>query len=114
MRFPKGNAVVFAQDYFHRMHTIDVHIAFEQYSQRNSLELLFFKTYFDKLSTSKAKGFRSETYIPFGEHEYLIADAICMLQTSVRKELYAIEVFNGMNVQRVCNSLGQHLLALKE
>lgn len=44
----------------------------------------------------------------------MIADAIGMLQTPIRKELYAIEVFNGMNVQRVHNSLLQHLMALKE
>lgn len=37
-----------------------------------------------------------------------------MFQTPIRKELYAIEVFNGMNVQRVHTSLLQHLLALKE
>ena len=37
-----------------------------------------------------------------------------MLQTPIRKELYAIEVFNGMNVQRVHTSLLQHLIALKE
>ena len=37
-----------------------------------------------------------------------------MLETPIRKELYAIEVFNGMNVQRVHTSLLQHLIALKE
>lgn len=37
-----------------------------------------------------------------------------MFQTPIRKELYAIEVFNGMNVQRVHTSLLQHLMALKE
>lgn len=37
-----------------------------------------------------------------------------MLQTQNRKELYAIEVFNGMNVQRVHQSLLQHLMALKD
>lgn len=37
-----------------------------------------------------------------------------MLETENRKELYAIEVFNGMNVQRVHGSLLQHLLALKD
>lgn len=37
-----------------------------------------------------------------------------MLQTQNRKELYAIEVFNGINVQRVHQSLLQHLLALKD
>lgn len=44
----------------------------------------------------------------------MIADAIALLETPIRKELYAIEVFNGMNVQRVHNSLLQHLMALKE
>lgn len=37
-----------------------------------------------------------------------------MLQTQNRKELFAIEMFNGMNVQRVHNSLLQHLMALKD
>ncbi|HCQ14361.1 MAG TPA: hypothetical protein DIU01_14070 [Flavobacterium sp.] len=37
-----------------------------------------------------------------------------MFQTPIRKELYAIEIFNGMNVQRVHTSLLKHLLALKE
>ncbi len=35
-----------------------------------------------------------------------------MLQTPKRKELYAIEVFNGNNTNRVHNSLLQHLKAL--
>lgn len=35
-----------------------------------------------------------------------------MLQTPKRKELYAIEVFNGNNTNRVHSSLLQHLKAL--
>lgn len=35
-----------------------------------------------------------------------------MLQTTKRKELYAIEVFNGNNTNRVHSSLLQHLKAL--
>jgi hypothetical protein len=42
----------------------------------------------------------------------LIADGIAMLQTPKRKELYAIEVFNGNNTSRVHASLLQHLKAL--
>jgi hypothetical protein len=42
----------------------------------------------------------------------LIADGIAMLQTPKRKELYAIEVFNGNNTNRVHSSLLQHLKAL--
>lgn len=114
VRFPKANTVLFAQDYFHRKNTIDIHIVIQERAFNNNVELLFFLVYFDKLSTGKSKGFRAETYIPFWENEYLIADAICMLQTQNRKELYAIEVFNGMNVQRVHQSLLQHLMALKD
>lgn len=42
----------------------------------------------------------------------MIADGIAMLQTPKRKELYAIEVFNGNNTSRVHASLLQHLKAL--
>ncbi|HBI00507.1 MAG TPA: hypothetical protein DDY18_02670 [Flavobacterium sp.] len=37
-----------------------------------------------------------------------------MLQTQNRKELYALEMYNGMDVNRVHQSLLQHLLALKD
>jgi hypothetical protein len=114
IRFPKANTVLFGQDYYHRIHTLDIHIALQQWAFNHNVEMLFFLTYLDKVSTGKAKGFRAETYIPFSENEYLIADAICMFQTSIRKELYAIEMFNGMNVQRVHSSLLQHLMALKD
>lgn len=74
--------------------------------------MLFFLTYFDKVSTGRKKGFRSETFIPFAENDYLIADAISMIETSERKELYAIEMYNGSDTNRVHQSLLQHLLAL--
>lgn len=44
----------------------------------------------------------------------MIADAICILETSKRKELFAIEVYNGTDTNRVHQSLVQHLLALKD
>ncbi len=37
-----------------------------------------------------------------------------MLETSKRKELFAIEVYNGTDTNRVHQSLVQHLLALKD
>lgn len=114
IKFPKGNTVLFQQDYFHRIHTIDIHIVIQERASNNNIELLFFLTYFDKISTGKAKGFKAETTIPFRENEYLIADAICILQTQNRKELYALEMYNGMDVNRVHQSLLQHLLALKD
>lgn len=54
----------------------------------------------------------AESYIPIERGEYLIADALCMIQTPTRKELYAVEVFNGNDTNRVHESLLQHLKAL--
>lgn len=113
IRFPKGNNGLFQQDYFHRVNTINVHIAFSRWAEKNALELLFFRTYFDKLSSGTVKGFRAESAILIAGNDYLIADALCLLQTSKREELYAIEMYNGDDTHRVHGSLFAHLQALK-
>ena len=64
IRFPKGNTVLFQQDYFHRISTVDVHIALKEQSSNNHWKLLFFLTYFDKVSTQKKRGYRAESTIP--------------------------------------------------
>ncbi len=51
IRFPKRDTILFAQDYSHRMYTIDIQILFHQWAIANNFELLFFLVYFDKLST---------------------------------------------------------------
>ncbi len=112
IRHPKTGTVLFGQDYFHRISTIDVHIAMKEQSAWKGFELLFFLTYFDQVTSGKKNGYRAESSIKISENEYLIADGIAMLQTPKRKELYAIEVFNGNNTNRVHLSLLQHLKAL--
>lgn len=114
IRFPKNGTQLFQQDYFHRIHTIEVDIALQQSVSRPDTEILFFLTYFDKVSSGKKKGFRAESSIIVSENDYLIADAICMLQTPRRKDLYAIEMYNGDDTQRVHKSLFHHLRALSE
>ncbi len=112
IRYPKGSSGLFRQDYFHRLHTIDVHIAFAQWAEKNGMKITYFKTYFDKLSTGKENGYRAETYVLIDSKEYLIADALCVLETGRRKELYAIELYNGNDTNRVHQSLFAHLKAL--
>ncbi len=112
VRFPKGSNGLFQQDYFHRINTINVHLAFNKWAMTNDLDLLFFRTYFDKLSSGKEKGFRAESAIFVNDKEYLIADALCMLQTPRREELYAVEMYNGDDTHRVHGSLFAHLQAL--
>ncbi len=72
---------------------IDIHIDLDERASQQNMEIIFFKTYFDKVSTGRKKGFRAESAIPVYGNEYLIADAVCMLQTPNRKELFAIEMY---------------------
>lgn len=95
------------------MNTINVQIALhEEISKNDDCEMLLFFTYFDKVSTGKKKGYRAESSIQVSENDYLIAGALCMLQTPKRKELYAIEMYNGDDTSRVHKSLFYHLKAL--
>ena len=113
VRFPKNEGQFYQKDYFHRMNTINVQIALhEGISKNDGCEMLLFLTYFDKVSTGKKKGYRAESSIQVSENDYLIADALCMLQTPKRKELYAIEMYNGDDTSRVHKSLFHHLKAL--
>ncbi|MBB4807095.1 hypothetical protein HNP38_002399 [Chryseobacterium defluvii] len=92
VKYPQKNATSFS-DYFHRLSMIDIQISVEQRTTKQNMEILFFKTYFDKISTGRKKGFIAESAIPVYGNEYLIADAVCMLQTPNRKELFAIEMY---------------------
>ena len=112
VKFPKGKGVLFQQDYFHRISTVDVQIALQEQSSHNDWGLLFFLAYFDKGTSAKKRGYKAESTITISRNEYLIADALCMLETPQRKELYAVEVFNGNDTNRVHKSLLQHLKAL--
>lgn len=112
VRFPKGKGVLFQQDYLHRISTVDVHIALQEQSSDHNWELLIFLAYFDKGTSAKKRGYKAESTITISRNEHLIADALCMIQTPKRKELYAVEVFNGNDTHRVHKSLLHHLKAL--
>ncbi|NMR34939.1 hypothetical protein HIO71_12155 [Chryseobacterium aquaticum] len=50
VRFPQKNAISFS-DYFHRLSLIDIHIFLDRRANQQNMEIIFFKTYFDKVST---------------------------------------------------------------
>ncbi|MET3539049.1 hypothetical protein [Chryseobacterium limigenitum] len=66
------------------------------------------------MATGKKNGFRAASAIPMSNQQYLVADALCMLQTPIRKELYAIEVYRKEDTNRIHKSLFQHLMTLAE
>lgn len=113
IRYPKGTNQLFQKDYFHRLNTVSFHISLNAWAKQQDFELKRFVTYFDKLTSGKSKGFRAESAIEIHSEQYLIADAVFLLQTKRRTELYCVEVFNDDDTSRIHNSLFGHLQALR-
>lgn len=113
IRYPKGTNQLFHKDYFHRLATVNFHIAISSWAKEQHFELKRFVTYFDKLSSGKNKGFRAESAIEIHAEQYLIADAVFLLQTKRRTELYCVEVYMDDDTSRIHSSLFGHLQALR-
>lgn len=113
IRYPKGTNQLFHKDYFHRLSTVDFHITISSWAKQQNYELKRFVTYFDKLSSGKNKGYRAETAIEIQAEQYLIADAVFLIQTKRRAELYSVEVYMDDDTSRIHASLFGHLQALR-
>lgn len=113
IRYPKGTNQLFHKDYFHRLCTVNFQIALSSWAKQQHFEIKRFVTYFDKLTSGKSKGFRAESAIEIHAEQYLIADAVFLLQTERRAELYCVEVYMDDDTSRIHNSLFGHLQALR-
>ncbi|PTT76394.1 MULTISPECIES: hypothetical protein [unclassified Chryseobacterium] len=100
-------------DYFHRLAVVNFEIELRIFAEKNDLGVSFFTTYFDKVSTGKDKGYRAASAITARDNQYLIPDAIFMLNTPWREEIYTLEVFLDRNTARILKSLSLHLKALQ-
>lgn len=113
VRCPKAHTPILKFDYEHRLSVVDFEIYLRIFSEANDIGVHFFTTYFDKIPTGKDKAYRAASAITIKEREYLIADAVFMLDCPRRDELYSLEVFLDKNVARITKSISQHLRALQ-
>jgi hypothetical protein len=108
----------FLQDYFHRLATIDVYIELDRFAAQYGCAVRFFHTYFDvdgaNRGTPPSDRLRRRTKVPLGRF-HLIPDAIFRVTTPDGKDhLFALEVYNGRDTQRVHKQLRKHLHAQAE
>lgn len=108
----------FAQDYFHRMATVDFQIELDRFARRYDCQVPFFHTYFDTEGANRGtpphERLRRLTKVPLGEY-HLIPDAIFAVDDpDGKKHLFALEVYNGRDTKRVHRQLLKHLQAQAE
>lgn len=101
------------KDYFHRLNTIDIHIAFHLFCERNEYEIVVWENYFDRLKDGKRGGIAA-TKLELSGGNYLIADALTCVYKNSKPTLFAIEMYNGKDITRTLKQLKQHAEALAD
>jgi hypothetical protein len=105
INYPKNIDGIFRNDYFHRISTVSIQIAFEQWAKRLDYEVLFFETYFHKAGSAKTakddNPLRSITRISFGDGSFIEPDAVFAVDKGNKKLFFCLEVHNGVDVSRL-------------
>lgn len=109
IHYPKNIDGMFRNDYFHRISTVNIQIAFELWAKEQVFDVLFFDTYFHKTgSTKTAKDdnpLKSITRVTFEDGTYIQPDATFLYRTPTKLQLLSLEVHNGKDVSRLIMQL---------
>jgi hypothetical protein len=107
VRHPSRSATFFKNDYFHRVYTVDVMIAFNQWADRQGYEVDLFETYFDKVGSQRAStgGVQSKTRLDLPNGKNISPDGVLKYQTPNNGFLYCLEVYNGKDTKRVTEQI---------
>jgi hypothetical protein len=113
VKMPVGNSSLFFKDYTHRRNTIDIHVHLQLWTKTSDFEIVFFDTYFDKIGNNRRDAnLQAKNKIDLPNGDYLIPDAITLLDNSETQFLYLIEMYDGKDTKRVIEQLHKHAQAI--
>lgn len=105
IRYPKNIDGIFRNDYFHRISTVNVQIAFELWCKWLAYEIVFFDAYFYTLGSAKKSKendpLRGQTTISVPHGKPVAPDGIFAVDTGKKKLFFCLEVHNGADVTRL-------------
>jgi len=112
VRYPKSS-VMFTRDYFHRIGSVDVHIAFEQWANKTGGLINRFETYYDRGRKSIKGRATPRTTVRWQDNQ-ITPDGVCLLTgfDDVQR-LCAIELHRGRDMLRLDKQLIQYAKAIE-
>lgn len=119
IQVPTRNQIMVANDYFHRISTVNTYISFDNWIEQHKFNGLFFTSYFHRGTGSNRNPavtgkFRSATCLEFPDGNHIDPDVIFMYEKpNGSRLLYCLEVFNGNDTKRVVEQLKKVLSAVK-
>lgn len=111
IKYPKSTNTLVKNDFFHRITTIDLMIAYEERVNTTGCTPLFFDHYFDTNSSQVKNGFQCKTRIALGGNEFISPDCIFAYQHQNAVNLFILEISNGLDTKRIVEQLGKNLTA---
>ena len=116
IKYPRGQTI-FEDDYFHRVATIDFHIAVRRQARKAGATITFFETYFDKTGSNRKKRsgdrLRARTRVGVGDR-FFNADAIYHYVPPKQQGMLAVfEMHNGRDTGRFMRQLSLRIDALE-
>lgn len=116
IRHPSRSATFFKNDYLHRVSTIDIMIAFNQWAEQQNYQIDFFETYFDKVGSQRGskQGIQNKTRLDLPDGQNISPDGIIKYKTPNNSFLYCMEMYNGKNTKRVNEQIRKLIYATFE
>ncbi len=110
----------YRQDYYHRIHTVDVHIALRQWAERVGADVGVVDVYFDHVGNTRTGGkknpLRKQTRIPLGKDEdgrFFEPDLIYLVtMPDGRRQFATVEIHNTRDVKRFLEQMETHAEAI--
>lgn len=111
IKIPSGTTL-FYKDYTHRKNTINFHITLSLWCDSENIEIPLFDTYFDKRGNENKGGSIAKNKINIDKENYIIPDAVFMLEKENEKSLFLFEMYDGKDNKRTIQQIEKHIQAL--
>jgi hypothetical protein len=106
---PRGTILTHTQDQAHRTSIINFHITLDLACQKAGVALLFCDRYFDTVGNNRVeKNLKSKTAFEVTGSSSIKPDVTFMLQSTLQKELFLVELENGRDSKKSIEKCIRH------
>lgn len=118
IKAPRGLSPVRLKDYFHRKYTINFHIGFRKWLEKNHGKISFLNYYFDKTGNNRSSDNSTHVTalnkIQLDNANAFIPDINTMFSLDGEKYLYLFEQHDGKDTKRLLEQLKIHFIAISQ
>lgn len=114
IKYPKATNTLVKNDFLHRIHTLDLMIAYNKWIDTAGHHKLFFDVYFDTNGSQRDQkngALRSKTRIEMGNQGFIDPDGIFAFEQQDMCRVFVLEMANGFDTRRIVEQIRKNLMA---